>query len=148
MNQNEIVISRNFSCDKRRLFNMWVMPEYIEQWWGPRGFTTRVEDFEFKPGGRWKYIMTDDYGEEIPLSGKFELVDPPETIVCGDEWEDDPPTLNGMTVTVEFLDRDSGQTEIEVTIAHKTKEDKEIHKRMGVVDGWLSSFDRLDELLH
>lgn len=29
----------------------------LARWWGPRGFTNSVELFEFRAGGRWKFVM-------------------------------------------------------------------------------------------
>lgn len=32
-------------------------PARLAQWWGPQGFTNRFETFEFKTGGRWRFVM-------------------------------------------------------------------------------------------
>lgn len=39
------------------VFQAFAQPELLARWWGPNGFTNTFEIFEFKAGGRWKYVM-------------------------------------------------------------------------------------------
>jgi uncharacterized protein YndB with AHSA1/START domain len=41
----------------QRVFEAFARPEVLTRWWGPSGFTNTFEDFEFKPGGHWKFVM-------------------------------------------------------------------------------------------
>src|SRR5690606_11793539 len=49
--------SRIFSYPRRMLFTAWSHPQYLKTWWGPHGFTNTFEQFDFRPGGRWKFVM-------------------------------------------------------------------------------------------
>ncbi|MHC5832643.1 MAG: SRPBCC domain-containing protein, partial [Nostoc sp.] len=40
------------------MFQAWTDPKHIAQWWGPKGFTTRVIEMDLRPGGKWRYVMT------------------------------------------------------------------------------------------
>lgn len=57
MKDNELVIERVFSCSKETLFKAWNEPDQIEKWYGPKGFNTKVAEYNFAEGGKWKYIM-------------------------------------------------------------------------------------------
>ncbi len=39
------------------VFDAFARPELLARWWGPNGFTNMFEVFEFRPGGRWKFVM-------------------------------------------------------------------------------------------
>jgi uncharacterized protein YndB with AHSA1/START domain len=39
------------------VFEAFARPELLAQWWGPDGFTNTFEVFDFKAGGRWKFVM-------------------------------------------------------------------------------------------
>ena len=47
----------------------------LAKWWGPKDFTNTFESFEFKTGGRWKYLMHGPDGHDYPNKSVFrELV--------------------------------------------------------------------------
>ncbi|NEQ25474.1 MAG: hypothetical protein F6K28_41705 [Microcoleus sp. SIO2G3] len=68
------------------LFKAWTEPKHIEQWWGPKGFTTRVKQMDFRPGGTWRYVMCGPDGTEYPGNSVFKEVVPPERIVASDQF--------------------------------------------------------------
>lgn len=54
---NEIVSSRIIDAAIDLVFEACANPSHLENWWGPAGFTNTFEEFDFRPGGRWKFIM-------------------------------------------------------------------------------------------
>lgn len=42
----------------QQVFDAFAQAEVLARWWGPNGFTNTFELFEFKPGGRWKFVPT------------------------------------------------------------------------------------------
>jgi len=41
--EKEIRITRTLDAPHDKVWQAWTEPQKIEQWWGPRGFTTRVD---------------------------------------------------------------------------------------------------------
>lgn len=39
------------------LFKAWAHPEHLQNWWGPAGFTNTFHEFDFQPGGKWRFTM-------------------------------------------------------------------------------------------
>jgi uncharacterized protein YndB with AHSA1/START domain len=148
----EIVITRVFDAPRELVWKAWNEPEHVEQWWGPEGFTTRVEGVDFKPGGTWRYVMIGPDGTEYPVKGVFREIVPLEKIVTTDEFDEgfdkvmniDLPT--GIVVTAIFED-EGEKTKLTLRIMHDTAESRKKHEDMGVVMGWNSSFDCLDKHL-
>jgi uncharacterized protein YndB with AHSA1/START domain len=143
----EIVITREFDAPRELVWAAWHEAKHVERWWGPKGFTTRVTELDLRPGGRTRYVMAGPDGTEYPVGGVFREVVVPERIVTTDEWEDDDPNLpQGIVLTIVFEDL-GGRTRVTLRIVHPTEEEKRKHEEMGVVAGWHSSFDCLDEYL-
>jgi uncharacterized protein YndB with AHSA1/START domain len=39
------------------VFNAWTDPVHLANWWGPAGFTNTFEEFDLRPGGKWRFVM-------------------------------------------------------------------------------------------
>lgn len=150
--EHTIVITRTFNAPRDLVWRVWTEPAHIAQWWGPKGFTTRVEEMDLRPGGKSRYVMIGPDGAEYPGEGVFQEVVPQERIVTTDKFgEDYQPTTDvdlpqGMVLTAIFEDL-GHQTRLTLQIVHPTVEEKRKHEEMGVVAGWNSSFDCMDEYL-
>jgi uncharacterized protein YndB with AHSA1/START domain len=151
--EREIVIIRIFNAPRNLVFKVWTEAQHITQWWGPKGFTTTVKEMDFRPGGNWHYVMHGPDGTEYPAKGSFREIVQLEKIVTTDEFEEgfdqvvkaDLPS-GPMVVTSLFEDL-GNKTRLTLRILHSTAEDRHKHEKMGVIGGWNSSFDCLEEHL-
>ena len=55
--EREIVATRVFDASRELVFNMWIDPKHVAQWWGPKGFTNTIQEMDVRPGGVWRFIM-------------------------------------------------------------------------------------------
>lgn len=55
--ESEIVSSRIFNSNRELLFRAWAEPDHLKNWWGPAGFTNTFNEFNFRVGGKWSFIM-------------------------------------------------------------------------------------------
>ena len=151
-NKNELVITREFNAPLDLVWRAWTEPELIAKWFGPKGFSTRVDELDLRVGGKSVYVMIGPDGAEYPSTGVFREIVPMERIVSTDEFGDEyePPAgvdlPEGMVITTTF-EAVGEKTKLTIYISHPTEEDRRKHEEMGVVAGWQSSFDCLDELL-
>ena len=81
----EFVITRKFAAPRGLVFQAWTEPRHLAEWWGPRGFTNPVCEWEAQPGGRLYDVMRAPNGAEFPMGGRFTEVVAPERLVftCG-----------------------------------------------------------------
>lgn len=146
----EIRITRVVDAPRELVWKAWTTPENIAVWWGPRGFTTRVEEHDLRPGGRWHYVMVAPDGEEYPAMGTFREVVPPERIVTtdefGEDFEHDMDLPEGIVFDCLF-EEVGEKTRLTLRIVHSDAESRRKHEEMGVVEGWGSSLDCLEEHL-
>lgn len=77
----EIVNVRILSAPPEVLFNAWADPNLLSQWWGPKGFRNTFHEFDFKPGGTWKFTMHSPEGKDFVNTIIFEEIVRSERIV-------------------------------------------------------------------
>jgi len=148
----EIVITRIFNAPRELVFKAWTEAEHIAQWWGPKGFTTRVTEMDLRTDGKWRYVMIDADGTEYPVKGVFREIVPFERIVSTDEFDEgfekvmNADLPRGIVSTAVFEDL-AGKTKLTLRIMHESAEERRKHEEMGVIGGWNSTFDCLDEFL-
>lgn len=63
------------------VFAAFERPDRLARWWGPSGFTNTFERFEFKPGGRWVFVMHGPNGADYPNESIFREIQPGARIV-------------------------------------------------------------------
>jgi len=148
----EIVLTRVFNAPRELVWKVWTDPKHIAQWWGPRGFTTTVTEMDLRPGGKSNYVMKAPDGAEYPVGGVFREVVPFERIVTTDEFGEgfEVPGVDlpkGIIATIVFTEEGTNKTRLTLTLTHPTPEEKAKHEAMGVVGGWHSSFDCMEDHL-
>lgn len=77
----EILSERLFAADPQTLFDAFARPERLAEWWGPHGFTNEIHEFDLRPGGAWRIVMTASNGAEFDNHSTFETVEIPSRIV-------------------------------------------------------------------
>lgn len=77
----ELVIARRLNAPVELVWEAWSKPEHIVHWWGPTGFTTTMHLMEFRPGGRWEFIMHGPDGTDYDNKSIFREIVPLKRIV-------------------------------------------------------------------
>ncbi len=72
---------RVLSHPPQRVFEAFAKPELLARWWGPDGFTNTFEVFEFRVGGRWKFVMHGPNGSHPNESVFLELKAPSAVVI-------------------------------------------------------------------
>jgi len=93
----EIVIDRLIEAPRRFVFESFSEAEHLARWWGPEGFTTTTDSFEFGPGGEWVFTMHSPDGVDYPNWIRWEEIVTPERIVATHgERPDDPEAFTSI----------------------------------------------------
>ncbi|MFP5372939.1 MAG: SRPBCC domain-containing protein, partial [Actinomycetes bacterium] len=73
-------IVREFDAPPEKVFRAHVDPELVAQWMGPRSTRTRIDSWDCRTGGSWRYVALHE-GQEYGFHGCFHEVGPDELIV-------------------------------------------------------------------
>ena len=76
----EIVLTRVFDAPRRMVWEAWTDPKQVALWWGPKGFSTTIEEMDLRPGGVWKQVMHGPDGTDYPNKSVFTEVVPYERL--------------------------------------------------------------------
>jgi len=76
----EIVSSRIFNFSRELTFRAWSEPEHLKNWWGPAGFTNTFNEFDFRVGGKWSFIMHGPEKGNYPNECEFIKIEKPSII--------------------------------------------------------------------
>lgn len=82
--------SRTLPHSPEEVYCAFASPDLLASWWGPEGFTSTFEIFEFTPGGRWKFVMHGPDGNDYLNESTFEDLVPHSKIVI---HHDCPPNF-------------------------------------------------------
>ena len=77
----EIVITRLIGAPRELVFEAWTDIRHLGNWWGPRGFSTTTHEYDFRPGGMWRFVMHGPNGMDFPNWIAYEEIVPPERLV-------------------------------------------------------------------
>ncbi len=77
----EFVHSRLIDAPQERVFRAFADPVHLARWWGPNGFSSTFEVFEFRRDGRWRFTMHGPDGTNYPNESVFREIVAPERVV-------------------------------------------------------------------
>jgi uncharacterized protein YndB with AHSA1/START domain len=140
----EIVTDRIFDAPRERVFQAFVDPELIPQWWGRHQDTTTIDKLDVREGGEWRFVADGPDGTTA-FRGTFRAIDPPSKIEQTFEWEGMPGHLVVETAT--FEDLGDGRTKVSTRSRFDTTEERDGMLASGMEIGMGESYERLDELL-
>jgi len=79
--RGDITLTRIFDTPRETVFAAFSDPARLARWWGPAGFTNEFHQFDFRPGGAWKFTMRGPDGAAYEMSQQFTEIVRPERIV-------------------------------------------------------------------
>jgi uncharacterized protein YndB with AHSA1/START domain len=77
----KFVITREFDAPRELVFKAWTDSKLLARWWGPRGFTNPVCEWDARPGNAIHVVMRAPNGTEHPMGGQFRKIIPPKRLV-------------------------------------------------------------------
>jgi len=145
--KQEIFVMREFDAPRNLVFKAFTDPKLYVLWLGPRGYTMKLETFEPRSGGRWRYIQTDPQGNQFGFHGVNHEVLAPERIIDTFEFEGNPETGHVMLETVKFEELPGGRTKVTTQSVFQSVADRDGMIQAGMERGVVDSHERLDEVL-
>lgn len=143
MNNRTVTIKRTFNAPLDLVWEAWTDPVHIAKWWSPKGIETQIIEHDFAVGGRWKFLMPMPNGKEFIAEGVYKEIVEFEKIISQADFK---PMTEGVEIQALFQENGS-QTDFTFNVVHPTEEYKIQQEKMGILNGWGSVFQRLEELL-
>jgi uncharacterized protein YndB with AHSA1/START domain len=137
--RRELSTSRLFGAPPERVFRAFSDPARLAKWWGPKGFTNTFQEFDFRPGGAWRFVMHGPDGADYPNESVFAAIVPGARVVVSHVSR---PRFE-LTVT---FDDDGGKTRVGWRQRFESAEERDRIAKFAV-DANEQNLDRLEQLL-
>ncbi len=57
--EREVVNERIFDAPRELVWKVYIDPELVPKWWGPKYLTTTVDKMDVRVGGVWRFVHTE-----------------------------------------------------------------------------------------
>ena len=138
-------IVREFDAPPEQVFRAWVEPELVARWLGPEQTEMRLEVWEARTGGCYRYAMLAGGEEVARFYGSFHEVRPSERLVQTFTFEGVPDGVSLDTMT--FEDLGDGRTRVVAISVVDTMEGRDLIVASGMESGVIEGYAKLDALL-
>jgi uncharacterized protein YndB with AHSA1/START domain len=155
--KKELTITRIFDASRDLVWKAWTDQKILQKWWGPRGVTNPICEWDARPGGKIYIVML--AGKELgtaegmkwPMKGTFKEVIPQNRLVfvggALDDVDRGSDTFIEHEVTVDFEDL-GGKTKMNLhVVITKAEGPKAPAALQGMTEGWNQQIDKLSELV-
>ncbi len=139
-----VKIVREFDAPPEKVFRAHTDPELVVQWLGPRNTQMRIDHFDCRTGGSYRYVHTSE-GNEYGFHGCFHEVRPSELIIQTFTFEGEPDGVALERLVLEDLG--DGRTRLTATSLVESFEARDAVLASGMEYGIRESYERLDDLL-
>ena len=145
--ERELTITRLFDAPRAMVFEAWTDAAQLAQWWGPKGFTNPVCEFDPRVGGALRIHMRGPDGSVYPMKGEIREFVPPERIVFTNIALDAAGhhIIEGLTV-VTFAE-EGGKTRLTVQTRGSAMTEQAVGYIQGMEMGWTQSIDKLQAFI-
>ena len=135
----EMILTRVFDAPRELMWKLWTEPDHIRKWWGPKGCTLPGCEMDFRPGGKYRFVMRGPGGEDNPFHGVYHEIVRNERIVFTAILDNLPG--HELLTTVTFAD-EGGKTKL--TVRQTTPPGV---PGLGQNQGWSETLVRLADLI-
>jgi uncharacterized protein YndB with AHSA1/START domain len=137
-------IVREFDAPPEKVFRAHTDPDLVVQWLGPRDLTMRIDHFDCRTGGSYRYLHSRG-DDEFGFHGSFHEVRPNELIVQTFTFEGFPDQVALERMVLEDLG--NGRTRLTATSLVDSFADRDAFVASGMETGVVEGYERLDEVL-
>lgn len=138
-----IRITRDFAATPEQLFRAHTDPDLFAQWAGPMDMRTRIEHWDAKTGGSWRFVQ-ERHSTEYRFHGCFHEVRP-DRIVQTFTFDDEP---DGVTLeTLRFEELATGRTRLHAQSLCDSFEGRDAWLASGMETGVNEGYAKLDAMV-
>jgi len=143
----DLTVTRTIRAPRQKVFDAFIKPEVVRQWFGPRGFSVTEATIDPRVGGRYRFSGRTRGGDDYAVGGVYREVAAPERLVFTWKWEGEQMGAIGESlVTVTLAERRGEQgVETELRLMHSgfpAPEARDAH-----TEGWGFTLNHLTDVL-
>jgi uncharacterized protein YndB with AHSA1/START domain len=145
--KQEFFIEREFDAPRELVFRAFNEPELLVQWLGPCNLEMKIDKFDNRTGGSYRFLHVDPQGNEYGFNGTIHELLPPERMIRTFEFEGLPERGHVSLETATFEVLEGNRTKLKIHSVFKSVADRDGMINSGMEGGMNEGFDKLDKLL-
>lgn len=102
---NELFLVRAFDAPIALVFRLWEDPVHRARWWGPKGFTCKHLEQDFRAGGAWRACISSPTAGDSWHGGVFREIERDRRIAFTFTWDAGPAAGVETLVIVTFAEQ-------------------------------------------
>ncbi|GIK98273.1 MAG: ATPase [Alphaproteobacteria bacterium] len=142
--ERTMVLQRVIQAPRTIVWNTWMNPETLPQWWGPDGFSCRTKRIDLRTGGEWVFDMIAPDGTVFPNHHLYTEVRPEERIGYTLLWGENGPKHADAWASFEEQD---GATKVTLGMVFSTAAEFQEAKGFGAVELGLQTLGKLERFI-
>ena len=145
-----ITFTRYFDAQPLRVWEAWSDARELEKWWAPKPYKAETKAFNFRPGGRWHYVMAGPNGERQWGAMEYSRIEAPRSFDATDIFTDEEGKKDpGSPETFWSVDISKSGVGTRLEIMVRGKEPGAIERilKMGFEEGLKEALNNLDNQL-
>lgn len=140
-----VEFERDLDAPVASVFRAHQDPGLVEQWLGPARYEMEIEMYDFRTGGRYRYVHRNDQGEEYRFNGVFRAVRENEVAIQTFEYEEYPDVVSLDHLV--FEDLGDRRTRLRGRSVFPSLEARDGMVQSGMESGMAEGYERLDKVL-
>ena len=142
--ERTMVLQRVIRAPRAVVWNAWMNPETLPQWWGPEGFSCRTKRIDLRSGGEWVFDMIARDGTVFPNHHLYREVRVEERLGYTLLWGENGP--KHADAWASFEDQD-GFTKVTLGMVFTTAAEFQEAKGFGAVELGLETLAKLERFV-
>lgn len=139
-----MILQRSIRAPRSLVWNAWVNPVTLPQWWGPHDFSCHTDRIDLRAGGEWVFDMIGPDGTIYPNHHLYHEVRPEERIGYALLWGENGPKHADAWASFEEQD---GVTHVTLGMVFSTAAEYQNAKGFGAIDLGLQTLGKLDAFI-
>jgi len=146
-----VQLKHSYKATPEQIYQAWVNPQALAQWFGPHSHSSKVEKFEAEEGGEYQIRMTpvtqdhdckgDANGDSV-CAGTFVKVIPNQQLVMTFNWIEGGEDMGETLLTIDIIETSTGS---DVSLTHERIPTEEL--RQAHMGGWEGTLECLEEFM-
>lgn len=141
-----IRITRSFNAPRALVFDAMSNAEMMKHWFhGAPGWTLTTCEIDLRLGGRYRWVWTNEAGNEMGVGGEYKEIRRPERIVTTERY--DQPWYPGEAIGTIELSEQGKLTLMTLTVEYESKAARDGVLAIPMASEMESGYQRLDAYL-
>ncbi|WP_454918741.1 SRPBCC family protein [Xanthobacter sediminis] len=139
-----MVLQRMIRAPRTIVWNTWMNPETLPQWWGPDGYSCRTKRIDLRTGGEWVFDMIGPDGTVYPNHHLYGEVLSEERISYALLWGENGP--KHADAWASFKEQD-GATKVTLCMVFSTEAEFQQAKGFGAIELGQQTLGKLERFV-